>query len=281
MKRITRILGWAMLAAAAWGQGTRAVPPVQPVQPFPVEQPDAERTKQELSNLLQRYPPTLRQVLALDSSLLSNQPYLAPYPALANFLNAHPEVLRNPSFYIGAPERNRPPDSRAEVARQWEEMVTDVAVLTGFSLAMCLIAWLIHSFIDARRWSRLTNIQTEVHKKLMDRFTSNEDLLAYIQTPAGSKFLESSPIVLDGGPRTVAAPVSRILWTVQGGVVVIAVGAGLEIIGGRVPFDVGQPLRALGVLGIALGLGLVASAIISFMISRRLGLMERPSAPTT
>lgn len=269
-----------MLAAAAWGQGPKIVPPVPPV-PLVVEQPDAQRTQQELSNLLQRYPPTLRDVLALDPSLLSNQSYLAPYPALANFLNAHPEVLRNPSFYIGAPERNRPPDRGAGVARVWEEMVTDVAVLTGFSLAISLIAWLIHGFIDARRWSRLTTIQTEVHKKLMDRFTSNEDLLAYIQTPAGSKFLESSPIVLDASPRNVAAPVNRILWTVQGGVVVIAVGAGLQIVGERVPFDVGQPLRALGVLGIALGLGLVASAIISFMISRRLGLMERPSAPTS
>jgi hypothetical protein len=279
MTRITRILGWAMLAAAAWGQGTRAVPPVQP--PFAVEQPDAQRTQQELSNLLQRYPPTLKEVLAVDPSLLSNQPYLAPYPALANFLNAHPEVLRNPSFYIGAAEPNRRPDSAAEVADKLEGMVTDVTLLIGFGLAMCLIAWLIHGFIDARRWSRLTNIQTEVHKKLMDRFTSNEDLLAYIQTPAGSKFLESSPIVLDASPRTVAAPVSRILWTVQGGVVAIAVGAGLQFVGGRVPYDVAQPLRALGVLGIALGLGLVASAIISFMISRRLGLMERPSAPTT
>jgi hypothetical protein len=280
MKQITPILGWATLAAAAWGQGTKTVPPVPPA-PVVVEQPDAQRTQQELSNLLQRYPPTLRQVLALDPSLLSNQPYLAPYPALENFLNAHPEVLRNPSFYIGAPEPNRPPDRRVEVARQWEEMVTDIAVLIGFSLAMCLIAWLIHGFIDARRWSRLTTIQTEVHKKLMDRFTSSEELLAYIQTPAGAKFLESSPIVLDASPRTVAAPVSRILWTVQGGVVVIAVGAGLEVVGERLPFDIAQPLRALGVLGIALGLGLVASAIISFMISRRLGLMERPSAPTS
>ena len=45
-----------------------------------------------------------------------------------------------------------------------------------------------------RRWSRLSKIQTDVHNKLLDRFTSNEDLLAYIQTPVGRKFLESAPI---------------------------------------------------------------------------------------
>jgi hypothetical protein len=47
----------------------------------------------------------------------------------------------------------------------------------------------------------LSKVQTEVHTKIVDRFTANDDLLAYIQSPAGSKFLESSPIHLDAGPR--------------------------------------------------------------------------------
>ncbi|HEY1338850.1 MAG TPA: hypothetical protein VGF59_15145 [Bryobacteraceae bacterium] len=273
------MFGLAMaIGAAAWGQGVRTPPPAPRAQPV-VEQPDAQRTQQELANLLQRYPPTLRQVLALDSSLLSNESYLAPYPALAGFLNNNPEVLRNPSFYVGEPERSRPQNDQAEIVRQWEGMVTDVSVLLGFALAFSLIAWLIHSFIESRRWNRLTNIQTEAHKKLMDRFTSNEDLLAYIQSPAGSKFLESAPIALDAGPRSATAPLSRILWTVQGGVVVVAVGIGLEIVSHRVAYEVSQPLQALGVLGIALGLGLVISAVVSFMISRRLGLIGHSHAP--
>ena len=39
-------------------------------------------------------------------------------------------------------------------------------------------------------------MQYQVHNKLLDRFTSNEDLLAYVQTPAGRRFLESAPIPL-------------------------------------------------------------------------------------
>ena len=113
----------------------------------------------------------------------------------------------------------------------------------------------------------------------MDRFTSNEDLLAYIHSPAGAKFLESAPITLDGGSRSMAQPVARILWTVQGGVVLVSAGIGLEVVSGRIRYEVGLPLHTLGVLGIALGLGLVISAIISFVISRRLGLMERPGVP--
>ena len=141
-----------------------------------------------------------------------------------------------------------------------------------------LLVWLIRTIIDYRRWSRLAKVQTDAHTKFLDRFTANEDLLAYIQSPAGSKFLESSPIKLDAGPRSVGAPLGRILWSVQGGLVLVAGGIGLEVVSGRVADEAAQPLHVLGVLGIALGLGFVISAIISFVISQRLGLIEPPSS---
>ena len=91
----------ALQPSPGWAQAPKSAAAVQ-LQTGPiVEQPDAQRTREELSALLERYPPTLRGVLALDPSLLGNQPYLAPYPALVSFLNAHPEIARNPSFYIG------------------------------------------------------------------------------------------------------------------------------------------------------------------------------------
>jgi len=120
-------------------------------------------------------------------------------------------------------------------------------------------------------------VQTDVHTKLLDRFTANDDLLAYIQSPAGAKFLESSPIALDAAPRSMGAPLSRILWSIQGGVVLIAGGIGLSIVSARVAAPASEPFRVLGVLGVALGLGFVLSAIISFVISRRLGLFEAAS----
>jgi hypothetical protein len=275
MDRITRTLVLALAAPlAVWAQPKNVPSPAPP----PLEQPDAQRTRQELSDLLQRYPPNLRQVLALDPSLLSDRSYLTPYPALASFLNAHPEVLRSPSFYVGAPELPRA-DNGVARGVNWDDVLEGGEVLVGFSLAVCLIAWLIRTFIDARRWNRLATVQTEAHNKLLDRLTNNEDLLAYIQSAAGAKFLASSPIVLDAAPKSMAAPLSRILWTVQGGVVLMAAGIGLQLIAGRVSYEAAEPLRGLGILGVALGLGLVISAIISFMIARRLGLIEHTPAP--
>jgi hypothetical protein len=268
---IRRALGLGLLAVCiGWAQT-----PAQPVTT--IEQPDAQRTREELSQLLEKYPPTLRNVLVLDPTLLANQAYLAPYPGLVSFLSRHPEVARNPTFYIGEAPRPRP-DAASLAADMWRDVVQGLAVFTGFGMAIGLIVWLIRTLIDYRRWSRLAKVQTDVHTKLLDRFTANDDLIAYIQSPAGSKFLESSPIKLDPGPRSVGAPLSRILWSVQGGLVLMALGVGLQVVGRGVTDEAAQPLHALGVLAIALGLGFVISAIISYVISRKLGLIEPAAA---
>lgn len=276
-----RLLSGLLAASAVLFSPSRCAAQAAKSAPVPappvvsVDQPDAQRTREELSRLLERYPPSLRSVLALDPSLVSNQAYLAPYPALAAFLNAHPEIARNPSFYIGrggAPIFPR--EQESPVLEIWRDVFQALAVFAGFGMAIGLLVWLIRTFIDFRRWNRLAKVQTDVHTKLLDRFTSNEDLMAYIHSPAGSKFLESAPIKLDAGPRSVGAPLGRILWSVQGGLVLTAGGIGFLFISGRVPAEAAQSLNALGVLGIALGIGFVASAIVSFAISYRLGLIE-------
>jgi hypothetical protein len=279
-RHVLRVAMLTLCAAAlppspAWAQTPKSAP--QTI--LTVEQPDAQRAKDELSALLDHYPPALRGVLALDPSLLDNQSYLAPYPALVSFLNTHPEIARDPAFYVGEgaiPRAHQDPAS--QVLDMWRDMLNGLGIFAGFSLAVGLLVWLIRTLVDYRRWSRLAKVQTDAHTKLLDRFTANEDLLAYIQSPAGAKFLESSPIALDAGPRSVGAPLGRILWSVQGGVVLIAGGLGLHIVAGRfvdaASLAASQSLHALGVIGIALGLGFVVSAIVSYAISRRLGLIE-------
>jgi hypothetical protein len=214
----------------------------------------------------------LQAVLRVDPSLLGNQPFLAAYPGLVSFLNTHPEIAHNPSFYIGAPGPS--PFQGNPVAEAWRSVMGDFAGVIAFGMGMGLLGWLIRTLVDYRRWNRLTTTQTEFHTKLMDRFTASNDLLAYIQSPAGTRFLQSTPIALDAAPRSMGAPLGRILWSVQGGVVLIAAGIGLWVVSGQVGDDGAQPLHALGVIGIALGIGFAVSAIISFLISRRLGLIE-------
>jgi len=259
--------GLALSHLPVWGQAQ-----TQPV--VTLEQPDANRTREELHRLLERYPPTLKHVLALDPALMGNQAYLAPYPGLSAFLTAHPEVARNPVYYVGEGPREERRDPRNAGLEMWQDTLAGLAVATGAGMAIAVIVWLIRTLVDYRRWSRLAKVQTDVHTKLLDRFTANEDLLAYIKSPAGSKFLESSPIKLDAAPRSMGAPLGRILWSLQGGLVLFAGGIGLMFVSGRVFNEAAQPLNAMGILALALGAGFMISAIISYVISQRLGLIE-------
>ena len=61
---------------------------------------DARETRTDFENVLKRLPPTVGRVMRMDPSLMRNQTYLAPYPTLAAFLQAHPAVVQNPGYYL-------------------------------------------------------------------------------------------------------------------------------------------------------------------------------------
>lgn len=267
-----------LLAGAAAAQ-TQPQAPARPVLPAPdaqrvlVNDPDAQQTRNELQQLLQQYPPSLREILALDPSLLTSDTYLATYPQLVAFLDQHPEVARNPAFFLGSPGRrdfNNPQQQALEV---WEDVMAGLAVFTVFMTVSIFLGWLLKTFIDYRRWMHISRVQTEAHNKLLDRLTGHEELLAYIQTPAGRRFLESAP-VLDAGPRPTSAAINRVLWSAQIGMVLAFAGIGLNFAANRVSEYIAPPIFLMGVLAIALGVGFVISAAAGYLLSRRLGLLE-------
>jgi TRAP-type C4-dicarboxylate transport system permease small subunit len=244
------------------------------------EDPNADRTREQLMQLLEKYPPSLGRVLKLDPSLLGNTDYLATYPALSSFLTQHPDVVRAPAYYL---ERirtgNEYQDNRSESYRMWNDLLGWMGGLTVAALVATSLGWFIRLLVDYRRWYRLSKVQAEAHNKLLDRMTANEELLAYVQSPAGSRFLESAPIALDPGSRRIGAPFNRILWSVQAGLVLGAAGLGLQYVSGRITTsEAAQPLYTLGVLALALGIGFVLSAVVSYVLSSRLGLFEKPEA---
>jgi hypothetical protein len=239
---------------------------------------DAERTRESLNNLLEKYPPALGRVLKLDPALMNNQGYLAPYPGLAAFLSQHPEVARNPEYFL---ERVNGPNYNYNDPRnrRREEML---AVLAGFAaflvflVVTSVLIWVIRMIMAHRRWNRLSKVQYEVHNKLLDRFTSNEDLLAYVQTPAGKRFLESAPIPMQDEAPMLSAPFSRILWSVQAGVVLTIAGFGLLYVSTRFIDEPAQFFLVVGVLSVALGAGFIVSAVAAYALSRKLGLLDPP-----
>jgi hypothetical protein len=262
-------------------QGQRRAVPVPTETPAqPIEDQDAERTREELARILARYPPGLGRVLKLDPTLLTSDEYLSSYPVLAGFLSRHPEIARNPGYYfarVPGPDAGwLPPTAESLQIGMWNDFFEGIGAFAIFLTVTGTLAWLIKTLIDWRRWNRVFRVQSEVHSKLLDRFTASEDVIKYIQTPAGRRFLESGPVLAETGQRSFSAPISRMLWSVQAGVVLVMLGFGFQYISRRVALDASQPMFALGVLALALGLGFVASAAVAFLLTRRMGLLEPP-----
>jgi hypothetical protein len=258
-------------------QSSRQQPARPPIQV--VQDADARQTRDQLQELLRQYPPELGEVLQRDPSLLTRADYLAPYPALVAFLEQHPEVARNPSFFFGTFHYyERDPKDRAYDMLQG--ILAGLAVTAVGVTLVCLLVWLVRALIEHRRWLRLSRIQTDVHTKLMDRLTTNEDLLAYIQSPAGRRFLESTPIALDGEPRPASAPFGRILWSLQAGIVLVALGLGFWFAQRNVLPEIAEGFNVIGVIVVALGIGFTVSGVAAYVISTRLGLVGSSRAAT-
>jgi len=266
-------------------------PPVVPAVPAPAAPPQAPTVvyqnpanardlQGELREILEAYPPSVRQVIQLDPSLMQRADYMAAYPALSAFLQQHPEVVRNPTYFFGEPyiERNRTEREKTlDVIRQ---VIDGIGFLAGFLTVICLIYALLRQAIEYRRWRRQIQVQTDIHTKLLDRMTNNQELLAYIETSAGRRFLDvPMPLMASAQvPALSLAPVARILWSVQIGVVVVAAGIGFWIARTSVDdVDLASVFQVMGSLAIAVGVGFVLSAILSWALSQRMGLIA--SAP--
>ena len=178
--------------------------------------------------ILENHPPSVGRVLKLDPSLMRSETYLASYPELRDFLAQHDEIPQNAQFYLEGirigPERQLPaPQPEARAGRRDPGRICRVH-RRGHHPGHAHLAD--STVLDQRRWSRLSKIQAEVHSKLMDRFSSNDELLTYVQTPSGRRFLESGPSPLQEAAPAMARPDRAILWSMQIGAVLLVTGSG-------------------------------------------------------
>ena len=238
-------------AASATATGSAQTQPASTVT--------ADETRRELEELLRQYPPSLPRILRLDPSLLGNPAYLQPYPALAALSGAAPRDRAQPGI-LSSPSTSeqRRPAYRLTAAGPRHRHVAQRD--RGFTIGtvMLLIAsrflWLIKTLIEHRRWSRLSKIQTDVHNKLLDRFSSRtRTCWPTSRRRPGKRFLESAPIPLDS-PRSINAPLGRILWSAQAGAVLTVARASASCSSRRTRSKKSRRRsRRFGVVIIALG----------------------------
>jgi hypothetical protein len=295
--RIPSAIAFSFLLLGSLGvaQPRAATPPVPAAAtataPAPNER-DVAATQTELIRLL-RLSPTLTTVVSHDPSLLSNTDYVAHNnPQLAAFLTAHPEVARNPEFYLfshlkhedGQPDEALQREVWPDVYRSqgqmtsFERIWSDLIPLLAFACGLTGIFLLARMFVENRRWSRIFKLQSEVHGRLIDKFTSNQELGSYMETEAGRKFLEAAPIPVGiEADRRMPSAVARILTPLQAGIVMVLLGIGLLSLRHAGP-DMDTPMLVFGTMVLMPGIGFIISAGVSWLLAAKLGLMPADPA---
>lgn len=252
---------------------------------------ELQETQVELIRLL-RLSPTLTTVVAHDPSLLSNQEYVTRNnPQLAQFLATHPEVARNPEFYLfthlnteggrdEALERAVWPESNS--GHEWsvgERLMGDLVPFLIFVGILGAVLWLVRVFLENRRWGRIFKMQSDVHTRLIERFGSSQELLTYMGTEAGKRFLEAAPIPVGMEPdQRVPSAVTRVLTPLQIGVVLTLLGIGLLSLKNSLGVEMTAPMLLMGTVVLMPGIGFILSAGITWLLAARLGLMPDAAA---
>jgi uncharacterized membrane protein YkgB len=128
--------------------------------------------------------------------------------------------------------------------------------------------------LDNRRWGKVAKVQAEVHSKLLEKFGNSQELLTYMGTEPGKRFLESQPFQLEAeGARPTPYPLGRMLFSMQLGVVLLLVGLGLLFLRSHVT-EGAQGCLVLGTLASTVGIGFLLSTAASYGLSQHLGLLE-------
>lgn len=220
----------------------------------------------ELQGDIMNYPPTI------------NDPkYAREHPELQAFLDSHPLVKADPRAFLSSEvwrERNRgPSNSRADL------FLSYLVPATVFLCALLAALSVFRALLENRRWSRSMKVHEEVHAKLIEKFASGQDFSAYLQSEAGRRLLEWTPPAVSISSQNAPTAVNRIIWSAQAGIVLLSMGFGLITLRGHLGPSATPPLLVFGTLGITLGIGFALSALVSYVLSRHLGLVEVQGQP--
>jgi len=145
----------------------------------------------------------------------------------------------------------------------------DVAIMLVLVFAIATAGWMFYLLAeDAKRKGRV-KAQTELNGRLLDKFGSPRELVEFLQTPAGTQFV-------DGFAGCREEPSNDILRSTHRGIVLVVVAAGCLGLT-RVYGWQDNPLLVIGVILLCLGIGFLASAAVSHRLAKNLGLAPHSS----
>jgi hypothetical protein len=135
-----------------------------------------------------------------------------------------------------------------------------------FPILFSLVGFIVWTTLNTIRRFRTQKLQAQIQTKLLDKFGSGQELLAYVQSEGGKRLLESLTVE----QRT---PYGRILGAAQAGTILLLLGIALLFLRGRVTGGE-EGLLVAGSIVFSLGLGFAVSAAVSYFLSKSFGLLN-------
>ena len=132
-----------------------------------------------------------------------------------------------------------------------------------------IIGWGFKMLLNFIQQRQLTKLHFALQDKLLDKLGSTPEALEYLHSDAGEKLF-----ALVSAER--ANPFNRILSALQAGTVLSLLSVGFLFLRGMIP-EGAQAFSVVGVLGLCLGLGFLASSAAAYLFSKSWGLLDQPA----
>jgi len=137
-----------------------------------------------------------------------------------------------------------------------------IAFIAAMGLNIGLLFFIVWAILEWRKMRHKSKLQSQI----VDKFSTAKELNDFLQSQEGNTFLKF--LKFNG-----LAPREKIMSSLTRGVILSALGIALIVIGGLLTEEMMYFFSA-GIVVIALGAGFLISALISYKLSKKWGIIN-------
>ena len=143
------------------------------------------------------------------------------------------------------------------------------ALFFGVTIIIC-VSWIAINIVKALKQRANTRTRAEIYSRLIDKFGTAPEFIAFLQSDAGLKFIEENAV-------QTGAPLGKILASLQIGVILTLLGIGVLVLGNIFGSSRGGDLYIAlnigGTAGLMIGVGFLISSAISYRLCKIWGIL--------